>query len=290
MDHGAWPCPRYLRPGSRGARLGSAAEPSFRIDHGRRGDAGGTRRPAVVLTRSHLEAPWTRARCLGLLTGRARRRRTSVLASCSRSSSATSASGHAAEWGDVRPIAANDWLHVTASGVWTGGLLDDDPVSEPAPWTRPPSPVSRRISHSPSVSGRRRGDPASQCLAALRRRGVVATPYGRTRREARARVGLIALGAANRYGILPRRGRGRPRCVSDRGPAAVRAMSPSKSCSRRIRCTAVLRELSPRDVRRCRPQIGSRRTPDRWVSVFGHQRMTNAGAGIEPTTLSGQGI
>ena len=35
----------------------------------------------------------------------------------------TSLTGHAADWGDVTPSAAIDWVHVVSVGAWTGGLL-----------------------------------------------------------------------------------------------------------------------------------------------------------------------
>jgi putative copper export protein len=170
----------------------------------------------LVLTKSHFGAAWTaRFIALGLLalscawTTRACAAMALVLALVV---SATSAlSGHLAEWGDLRAIVANDWLHVTASALWTGGLL----CLTMLPFDDPRAPCD--LTTLAAVAGRF-SRLAGLCLLAVVVTGVAnacvqladvaalwRTPYGRALEGKLVLVsGLVALGAANRYRVLPR--------------------------------------------------------------------------------------
>jgi copper resistance protein D len=168
----------------------------------------------AVLTRTHFGAVWI-ARGVGLL----------VLLLLSAASSralvglgafvalgiavTVSLTGHAGDWGDLSPTAGIDLVHVVAGTAWTGGLfvLVLIVLRAAAGWPeRLLAEVMRRFSGL-----------AGWCLLAVllsggynawsQLPGVTAfwrTPYGRVLAVKLLLVaGLIALGAINRYGMLP---------------------------------------------------------------------------------------
>ena len=86
--------------------------------------------PAIspVLTRTHFGAIWigrivllALALLVSPVSSRAARAALLVLALAV--TLTTSLTGHAADWGDLTPSAAIDWVHVVAASAWTGGLL-----------------------------------------------------------------------------------------------------------------------------------------------------------------------
>src|SRR2546428_370272 len=86
--------------------------------------------PAIppVLTRTHFGAIWigrfvllALALLVSPLSSRAARAALLVLAMAV--TLTTTLTGHAADWGDLTPSAAIDWVHVVSASAWTGGLL-----------------------------------------------------------------------------------------------------------------------------------------------------------------------
>jgi len=122
----------------------------------------------------------------------------------------TALTGHAADWGDIRPIAVNDWLHVTASAAWVGGLLclivvptRDARASDSVLLTS----IAARFSR---VAGLSLLIVAATGVANLwvQLSGIAAlarTSYGRVLGAKLLLVfAITALGALNRYAVLPR--------------------------------------------------------------------------------------
>ena len=86
--------------------------------------------PAIppVLTRTHFGAIWIGRfvlLALALLVSplSSRAARAALLALALAVTLTTTLTGHAADWGDLTPSAAIDWVHVVAASAWTGGLL-----------------------------------------------------------------------------------------------------------------------------------------------------------------------
>jgi putative copper export protein len=82
----------------------------------------------VVLARTHFGAVWRwrlglLALALLLSPSAARWARRALLALALALSVTTTLTGHAADWGDLTPSAAIDWMHVLSTSVWAGGLL-----------------------------------------------------------------------------------------------------------------------------------------------------------------------
>ncbi len=122
----------------------------------------------------------------------------------------TSLTGHAGDWGDLSIRVLADWAHILGSGAWTGGLgalallaFRHRPAWPPATLFG----VARRFSRL-----------AGLCLLAVVGSGLYnawvqirtwpalwGTPYGRVlMAKVLIALGLVALGAANRYAIIPR--------------------------------------------------------------------------------------
>ncbi|HEV8440970.1 MAG TPA: CopD family protein [Methylomirabilota bacterium] len=82
----------------------------------------------VVLTRTHFGGIWI-ARfallALALLVSlrSSRAARVVLLGLALAVTVTTTLTGHAADWGDLTPSAAIDWIHVVAVSAWTGGLI-----------------------------------------------------------------------------------------------------------------------------------------------------------------------
>jgi putative copper export protein len=134
----------------------------------------------------------------------------------------TSLTGHGADWGDLTWTAGIDWVHVVAVSAWTGGLLALALVvlGDADAW--PPARLG--------VLMRRFSRLAGYCLVAALASGsynawvqlprvsaLWTTFYGRVLSVKLLLVlGVIALGAINRYLILPRLGRRRTSGIGER--------------------------------------------------------------------------
>ena len=168
----------------------------------------------AVLTRTHFGVVWI-ARGVGLLlllalSVAAPRASVAPAALIALGIAVTvSLTGHAGDWGDLSPTAAIDLVHVVAGTAWTGGLflLVLILLRAAARWPqRLLADLMRRFSRL-----------AGCCLLAVllsggynawsQLPGLTAfwrTPYGRVLAVKLLLVaGLIALGAINRYGMLP---------------------------------------------------------------------------------------
>jgi putative copper resistance protein D len=123
-----------------------------------------------------------------------------------------SASGHAADWGDLTLPELNDWLHLLAASLWGGGLLALSLVVLPTaiklPELRRPliAAIARRFSALAGVAL------AGVLLTGLYNawlqvgsvRAMWETPYGRTLLAKLLLVlVLLALGASNRFISVP---------------------------------------------------------------------------------------
>jgi putative copper export protein len=122
-----------------------------------------------------------------------------------------SASGHAADWGDLTLAELSDWLHLLAASCWGGGLLALAVVVLPATGRLPDH--RRRL----AVIARRFSTLAGAALAGVLATGIYnawlqvgsvgalwRTSYGRTLLVKLLLVVLVlALGAANRYLSVP---------------------------------------------------------------------------------------
>jgi putative copper export protein len=123
-----------------------------------------------------------------------------------------SASGHAADWGDLTLPALNDWLHLLAASLWGGGLLALSLVVLPTaiklPELRRPliAAIARRFSVLAGVA--LAGVLLTGIYNAWLQVGTISalweTPYGRTLLAKLFLVfPLLALGASNRYISVP---------------------------------------------------------------------------------------
>ena len=122
----------------------------------------------------------------------------------------TSLTGHAADWGDLSLGVFADWAHALAAATWTGGLgaLALMALARCAAW--PPALVAR--------IARRFSRLAGFCLLVVVGSGIYnawvqvrawsplwTTTYGRVLlAKLVIALGLVALGAVNRYAIVPR--------------------------------------------------------------------------------------
>jgi putative copper export protein len=183
-----------------------------------------------VLTRTHFGTIWTirgvaLALALGLSLARAPALRGLCLLIAVGVALTISLTGHAAEWGDLTVSVAADWTHAVAASVWTGGLLGLSLVARrpDPPWPPPVlGAVARRFSRL-----------AGLCLLAVMLTGVynawaqlgavsalLSTTYGRVLGlKLIVVVGLVGLGAVNRYVVVPRLD---PRAVSGVGARVAR--------------------------------------------------------------------
>ena len=217
--------------------------------------AGLTAAPAV-LARTHFGTIWSaRAGALILMlvlvgcSGRAAR--TAACGAAFAVTLTTSLVGHAADRGDLSPIALIDWLHVTAAAAWTGGLffLAAVVLGEARTWPR-----ARRLALLQRFSTL-----AGGCLVAVVASGIFnacvelgsldalwTTRYGTI---LIAKVLLVlavaSLGAANRYAVLPRLGTD----AGPSGPADARLVR-YVACEAGLAllvfgCTALLTESAP---------------------------------------------
>jgi putative copper export protein/mono/diheme cytochrome c family protein len=120
----------------------------------------------------------------------------------------TALTGHLADWGDLTPSVALDWIHVLAACAWTGGVAVLATVSARAGWAPPVlTAVAARFSRL-----------AGLCLFAVLATGVYnawiqlpglralwTTDYGRILAVKVALVAVLAgLGCVNRYAVVAR--------------------------------------------------------------------------------------
>ena len=236
--------------------------------------------PAVpaVLTRTHFGTIWiARTFVLGLLLLLAfaswpGTRGVSVLLALGVAFT-TSLTGHAGDWGDLTVRVFVDWAHVAAATAWTGGLGALALIALVWRTTWPPALVAQ--------VGRRFSRLAGLCLLVVAGSGTYnawaqvgawsplwTTTYGRVLAGKLVIVlGVVALGAVNRYAVLPRldlnlssRGLGvrlfrRARLVLCGPSRGGRSALPSRLSANLAReaalaavifaCTAVLGETAP---------------------------------------------
>jgi len=208
-----------------GLLLTSAAEVVLRArTMGGGGWAESVRVVPLVLSRTHFGVIWL-GRIVALATlvvavGRSGyRARVVALALAGTVAFSTALSGHAADWGDLTPSVLLDWSHVLAASLWIGGLVALAIVVFRAGVVARHGVVAR--------IGARFSRLAAWSLAAVIVTGaynawvqlpdVAAlwnTPYGRILlAKLILVVALVALGAINRYALLPRLTRMRARGV-----------------------------------------------------------------------------
>ena len=199
-----------------GLLLTSAAEVVLRArTMGGGGWAESVRVVPLVLSRTHFGVIWL-GRIVALATlvvavGRSGyRARVVALALAGTVAFSTALSGHAADWGDLTPSVLLDWSHVLAASLWIGGLVALAIVVFRAGVVARHGVVAR--------IGARFSRLAAWSLAAVIVTGaynawvqlpdVAAlwnTPYGRILlAKLILVVALVALGAVNRYALLPR--------------------------------------------------------------------------------------
>jgi len=170
-------------------------------------------------------------------------------------------SGHAAHWGDLTPAAFIDWGHAVAASAWGGGLV--------CSWWCVFRETRGSLVHADLVTAAHRFSRlAAWCVCLIVLSGLAnayielatipalwASPYGRVLAvKVALALGTLALGATNRYRVLPALGRpglpGQGMRQSSDGDAA--RMLLSRYVAREailvvavFGCTAVLGELPP---------------------------------------------
>ena len=205
--------------------LTSAAEVVLRARTMGGGDwAESVRVVPLVLSRTHFGVIWL-GRIVALATlvvavGRSGyRARVVALALAGTVAFSTALSGHAADWGDLTPSVLLDWSHVLAASLWIGGLVALAIVVFRAGVVARHGVVARigarfsRLAAWPLaaviVTGAYNAWVQLPDVAALWN-----TPYGRILlAKLILVVALVALGAINRYALLPRLTRMRARGV-----------------------------------------------------------------------------
>jgi putative copper export protein/mono/diheme cytochrome c family protein len=120
----------------------------------------------------------------------------------------TALTGHLADWGDLTPSVALDWLHVLAACAWTGGVAVLAAISARAGWSPPVlTSVAARFSRVAGI-----------CLLVVLVTGIYnawvqlpglralwTTDYGRILTVKIALVAVLAgLGSLNRYTVVAR--------------------------------------------------------------------------------------
>jgi putative copper export protein len=168
-----------------------------------------------VLTRTHFGTVWSaRAVALGILLVAAGRggpvSRGATLCLAFAVTLSTSLVGHAADQGDLSVATLIDWLHVSAAAAWIGGLFCLAVLVLPATRTWPRDRLEALVLRFSALAG--------WCLAAVVVSGIGngwieigsvralwTTTYGQILTTKLALVlAIVALGAANRYAIIPR--------------------------------------------------------------------------------------
>jgi putative copper export protein len=236
----------------------------------------------LVIGRTHFGALW-RLRLLGLAliaalsfsSARGLRRLAFVVALGV--AFTTAATGHAADWGDFTPTALIDWLHVVAATTWTGGLFCLTLVVLHGQGSANPGLAVAEIA---ARFSRLAGLCAVTVLATgavnlwIELAGVSAlwtTTYGRVLVAKLACVaGLLGLGAANRYRVLPALARERP-APGEEPSRASESDAAAKMLTRYVTREAILAAL----VFACTAFLGQIAPPR-------HQAMDHAMARVRP--------
>jgi putative copper export protein len=169
----------------------------------------------VVLTRTHFGRIWLARLAalvvtLALSLSTARRLRGIALILALGLAATTSLTGHAGDWGDLTASAFVDWGHVVAASAWTGGLLGLALALSTGRRAWPPPLFAAVVGRFSRLAG--------WCLAVVAASGIFnasrqiggvsqlcTTTYGRVLVLKLLGVAvLVALGALNRYGVLPK--------------------------------------------------------------------------------------
>ena len=218
----------------------------------------------AVLTHTHFGAVWVArfallALALALAGGRSSALRVTSLGLALAIALTTTLTGHAADWGDLTLSAGIDWVHVVATTAWTGGLiaLALAVLREARQW---PLGVlagcMRRFSRL-----------AGFCVAVVLATGLynawvqlpgpaalVTTIYGRALAVKLLLVlGLLWLGALNRYRVVPALDRDRPAVFREPSRGSRAAPSQLNAFVAReavlaaliFACTAILVDSTP---------------------------------------------
>ena len=240
----------------------------------------------LVIGRTHFGFLW-RLRVLGLAliavlsisSARGPRQLALVVALCV--AFTTAATGHAADWGDFTPTALVDWLHVVAATTWTGGLICLTLVVLRAQGiVKPRATIAEIAARFSKLAG--------LCAITVLATGAVnlwtelaavsalwTTAYGRVLAAKLACVaGLLALGAANRYRVLPALARERP-TPGEQPSRASESSAAAKMLARYVTREAILAAL----VFGCTAFLGQIAPPR-------HQAMSHAAARVRPRILS----
>lgn len=252
----------------------------------------------LVIEKTHFGAIWeVRALAIAVLlllcTATTRRARMIALAAAVATAATTALTGHAADWGDLRPIAVSDWAHVVASGAWTGGLFclsfavlrNADELQD----TSLLAAIARRFSRLAAV-----------CVLVVLVTGIAnvweqfanvsalwETPYGRIFTAKVAFVSLLfVLGALNRYSVLPGLSRRDLSATGTRNGERVSRARFSRYVAGEVvlaavvfACTAFLGQLSP-------PRHGSQHDSGAH-SVQGISDLDHVGFGKEIPSFEG---
>jgi len=219
---------------------------------------------ALVLGRTHFGVMWRlRASTIAIVAllcwTRARSARLVALATMLAAVFTLAASGHAADWGDATATTIVDWVHASAAFAWGGGLG--------ALWwcvfRAPPSLSSAAL----VTITRRFSRLALACAAAIVLSGsfnayvevaelpaLWSSAYGRVLALKVVLVlGALALGAMNRYRLLPALSESAERVIAERPPdrASARLLMSRYVAGEVILvvvvfgCTALLGQLPP---------------------------------------------
>ncbi len=217
----------------------------------------------LVLRRTHFGVAWRlRAWAIVLVailcSMRARWARLGAVAAMLGVVFTLAATGHAADWGDFTPTAFADWLHATAALAWGGGLL----CSWWCVFRETPESLSAAAL---ATIARRFSRLAGVCACTIVATGLVngfvevaaipglwTSAYGRVLAvKVLVVLGALALGAANRYRVLPGLSeaslRGTQGCEADgaRGLLARYVTGEAILVVVVFGCTAVLAQLPP---------------------------------------------
>jgi len=218
----------------------------------------------IVLARTHFGAIWiARAVALALLlivsASRAAVTRAAGLALAVGVALTSSLTGHAADFGDLSPSVLVDWLHGVAAMAWTGGLFALALTMGRARDTWPSELVG--------VAARRFSRLAGYCVVLVLASGIYnawvevpsfaalwTTTYGGALAvKVVLALAIVAIGAVNRYRVLPRLG------AKGAGVTLSRLVAREALIAIVVfGCTAVLAESTPKRHDSHMSHIGAR--------------------------------
>jgi len=218
----------------------------------------------LVLTRTHFGAIWiARAVALALLlivsASRAAAARALGLALSLGVALTSSLTGHAADFGDLSPSVLVDWLHAVAATTWTGGLFALVLTMGRARDAWP--------SELDGVAARRFSRLAGYCVVLVLASGIYnawvevpsfaalwTTTYGGALAiKIALALAIVAIGAVNRYRVLPRLG------ATGAGVKLTQLVAREALIAVVVfGCTAVLAESTPKRHESHMSHIGAR--------------------------------